>query len=595
MSDRRDFFFRQLVTEAELDEAYDDLESADRAIMADLGLFGIATNGVVSEEGTTPDLSVDISGPGVAYDQAGQRIPWTGAVQNLSVSVDELAASTAVTTPSNDKYLSIFVAFDRVLSDSRTDGSGATILYDRIEGHDFNVVQGAQAASGSAVRPSLRSDEVLLADVLITFGTTQVFNADIDTSRRQILDLGAEASVDATVRDRFEFVNTTEFLPAGVTNLDASIPFTFTAQSPTAGRLTLTGASLAASAWNHLLEYGMLVEVLTGGGTSVGFYVLTGHVAASTYIEVRTLVHALPTFPTSGSGTLKFHTVNRIAASDQTLVGGVEPMPTNARTQATMSNVFVGGHEDDSTALTIMSAGNPLGSEDRALLSVLKGNDPGVSERPLEIFAIMPQGVSGLGFWEAYQGLIHTNMFLRSSAEILYGVPGAAALRARSTLIPLESGQPETDGSGAALWDWQSTAGIQRWEPVGTATAPTITFPVVLPRGAVLTNIQILLKPNSARSPGEWTANLYRVDYNFGTPAVPTYNLILLTGPLNYVLDDTTANYQTMVVLPNSTLTLSDTDESAYHVMITGPSVPLGGDHLLGIRANWTDPGPRNY
>jgi len=41
MSDRLDFFFRQRVTEAELDLAFELLEKADRDLAADLGIFGI--------------------------------------------------------------------------------------------------------------------------------------------------------------------------------------------------------------------------------------------------------------------------------------------------------------------------------------------------------------------------------------------------------------------------------------------------------------------------------------------------------------------------------------------------------------------------
>lgn len=185
MADRRDFFFRQRVTEGELDEGFDLLEVADRKIVEDAGLYGLAQNGDVTEASGTPDLTVDISGPGVAYDQDGQRIPWSGASQNVDVSVDEAAANTAVVTPGNEKWLSIFVAFDRALSNPRTDGTGATVQYDRDESFTFNVVQGAEAGAGLATRPALRGDEVLLADVLIVFGTTQVLNADIDKTRTE--------------------------------------------------------------------------------------------------------------------------------------------------------------------------------------------------------------------------------------------------------------------------------------------------------------------------------------------------------------------------------------------------------------------------
>jgi hypothetical protein len=187
MSDRRDYYFKQPVTEAELDTGFDLLEQADRAIVGDLGLYGIMQNVDATEKAGTPDLSVDVSGPGVAYDQVGQRLAFSGSSQNVDVSVDEGAASTAVVTPGNEKWLSIFLAFDRELLNPRTDGTGATVFFERNESFEFNVVQGTEAAVGLAVRPSLRGDEVLVADVLLDFGMTQVFNADVDKTRTELL------------------------------------------------------------------------------------------------------------------------------------------------------------------------------------------------------------------------------------------------------------------------------------------------------------------------------------------------------------------------------------------------------------------------
>lgn len=187
MADRRDYYFKQPVTEAELDEGFDLLEQAERSIMGDLGLFGIVQNADATEKAGAPDLSADVSGPGVAYDQQGQRITFSGSSQNVDVSVDEGAASTAVATPGNEKILSIFIAFDRLLGDPRTDGTGATVFFDRDESFQFNVVQGAEAGAGLAVPPPLRSDEVLVADILIVFGQTAILNADIDKARTELL------------------------------------------------------------------------------------------------------------------------------------------------------------------------------------------------------------------------------------------------------------------------------------------------------------------------------------------------------------------------------------------------------------------------
>lgn len=184
MSNRKDYYFRQPVTEAELDAGFADMEDADRAIMSDQDLVGVFQNGVVTEV-LTPDLTVDVSGPCLAYDQLGRRVQFSPD-QNVDCSIDEIGNPTAVGTPGNEKWLSLFLEFDRVLSDPRIDGNSATVFFERGETFQLNIAQGAEAVIASAVRPPLRSDQVLLADIRLINGQTAILNADIDlTTRRQ--------------------------------------------------------------------------------------------------------------------------------------------------------------------------------------------------------------------------------------------------------------------------------------------------------------------------------------------------------------------------------------------------------------------------
>lgn len=180
---RFDFFFRQKVTEGELDAAFDAAENALFNFALDVGIVGITDGAAVSQNAGTPNLTVDVGGPGSIYDQLGQRINWTGT-QDVDCSVDENSNPTAVVTPGNEKWLSIFAKFQRSLSDARLDGTGASVFFNRAESFVINVVQGAESVP-SATKPSLRSDEILLADVKLIYGQTQILNADIDTSRRQ--------------------------------------------------------------------------------------------------------------------------------------------------------------------------------------------------------------------------------------------------------------------------------------------------------------------------------------------------------------------------------------------------------------------------
>ena len=43
MADRLDYYFRQRVTEAELDLGFELLEKADRNLAADIGVYGIVS------------------------------------------------------------------------------------------------------------------------------------------------------------------------------------------------------------------------------------------------------------------------------------------------------------------------------------------------------------------------------------------------------------------------------------------------------------------------------------------------------------------------------------------------------------------------
>lgn len=184
MANRRDYFFRQRVTEAELDDGFAELEKADQNLAADLGFTGILANAVVSQHAPVPDLSVDVSGPGAVLDQLGQRI-FFSALQNVNVAQDDGGVSTSVSAAGQEKIVSVFLKFDRALSDPRVDGNSLTVFFRRDESFRFIVSQGAQAPAGTALPPPLRSDAILLGDVTRTFGQTQVLNANILTARRQ--------------------------------------------------------------------------------------------------------------------------------------------------------------------------------------------------------------------------------------------------------------------------------------------------------------------------------------------------------------------------------------------------------------------------
>lgn len=184
MANRKDYYFRQRVTEAELDAGFADLEDADHNLAADLGFVGVLANAAVSQHAPVPDLTVDVSGPASILDQLGQRI-FFSALQNVNVAQDDNGVSTAVATAGNEKVVSVFAKFDRALSDPRVDGNSITVFFRREESFRFIVAQGVEAPAGTTSPPPLRSDAILLADVTRTYSQTQVLAAAISTARRQ--------------------------------------------------------------------------------------------------------------------------------------------------------------------------------------------------------------------------------------------------------------------------------------------------------------------------------------------------------------------------------------------------------------------------
>lgn len=180
MADRKDYYYKQKVTEAELDAGFEGLEEADRAIISDLGLVGVAL-GSVNQRGAGANISVDVN-THIAYDDSGQRI-LVPSVINQPVAVDYLSASTDVSTTGHSKILSVFLVFQRNLSDPRLDGNSVSVFFDRAEGYAVVVKQGAEATSPTA--PPLESGKVLICDITRTFGQTQILNSNISVARRQ--------------------------------------------------------------------------------------------------------------------------------------------------------------------------------------------------------------------------------------------------------------------------------------------------------------------------------------------------------------------------------------------------------------------------
>jgi len=194
MSARLNFYFRQKVTEAELDLGFTMLEAADRAMMYDQAQTGVLAGGTVTQRAGGANTSVDVAGL-VAYDKLGQRIQF-GASQNLDLTVDENDTSTAVSGIGNSKIVSVYVRFKRILSDQRIDGNSIQVYFQETESYEFVVRQGAE--SNVPAPPPLDPTYILLADITRTYGVAAIVNGAIGITRRE--DVFVAAGTPRSIR-----------------------------------------------------------------------------------------------------------------------------------------------------------------------------------------------------------------------------------------------------------------------------------------------------------------------------------------------------------------------------------------------------------
>jgi hypothetical protein len=81
VADRVDFYFRQRVTEAELDLAFELLEKADHNLASDLGVFGVIAGAIPTQHAPLPDLTLDL--------RRRLRLPWGVGAAGTSGMVAE--------------------------------------------------------------------------------------------------------------------------------------------------------------------------------------------------------------------------------------------------------------------------------------------------------------------------------------------------------------------------------------------------------------------------------------------------------------------------------------------------------------------------
>lgn len=191
-----DWYYKQVVSPGELSAAFEAADDSLHGMVTTLGIHGLAVGGDVVPTTPTPGLSAVVKGPVLAYDDHGSRISLPDANLAIDLSQDENGAATAIFTPNQERYLGVFIKFVRVMADPRTDGDGNEIMFARLEAADVIVAAGAPAPVGAASRAAFRDEHVLLADVRIITGQTQVTAAHILTDRTQYLFRATSGALD---------------------------------------------------------------------------------------------------------------------------------------------------------------------------------------------------------------------------------------------------------------------------------------------------------------------------------------------------------------------------------------------------------------
>jgi len=219
MADRRNYYHLQTVAEDELDQGFAGLEQADWNLAADVGITGIISGATPVQHDPVPNLTIDLDGPARAYDGLGRRV-FIGTDQVVDCSEDLLGVPTQVETPGNERYISVFARFARNQQDERTDGHSQQVYFVQDESFELVVRQAPEAGAGAGTRVGLLDDELLVCDIKLVYGTTQILDADILVNRRQAWVFAPAASVSvsagswtvidnaaATVQDAFDSVD----------------------------------------------------------------------------------------------------------------------------------------------------------------------------------------------------------------------------------------------------------------------------------------------------------------------------------------------------------------------------------------------------
>ena len=182
--DKRNWTYKLVVLESYLDQSFDWVEDAEKNAITDMAQTGIHSGYTAAQDPAGPNLKVQISGPGYAHDKAGRRLYESNATVLVDCEYDEYGIATAVTPASGKtRWIAIFVRFTTQYADAIVDGNGVSVYTKEYDDVEFFVRQGTEAVGPTRV--ALQTEALLVCDIELTDGMTQIQNADIDLDRRE--------------------------------------------------------------------------------------------------------------------------------------------------------------------------------------------------------------------------------------------------------------------------------------------------------------------------------------------------------------------------------------------------------------------------
>ncbi len=192
------------VAREDINELQDNIEQSEEFLAIFTGAEGIIETLTLPEDQRelatvenfpTANLSVDIlAGNGI--DNKGKVIR-VRSQADLTMTTDDSGNSTAVAASGNERWASIFIEWDETDEDRRIDLDGLEYFQRQLDDHKFHIITSAEFLDtlSQIDKDNLRPAKpvahyLIVADVLMTFSMTQIFDADIFKDRKEGITQG---------------------------------------------------------------------------------------------------------------------------------------------------------------------------------------------------------------------------------------------------------------------------------------------------------------------------------------------------------------------------------------------------------------------